>query len=152
MCHIRDIWLYIPAIFMGNGQSRYGLIREGLILPLLFDGEDVYFASTSRDKDDRDGTFLCVKSIHTQEKSCPKVYVSVMDAAESVRRDLIFTSWMENIICFLQRVAQNMDIWLPCKEQILHLDRMRRVPIIRFSVTGIIRMALFPALDMLIWK
>lgn len=36
--------------------------------------------------------FLCVKSIHTQEKSCPKVYVSVMDAAESVRRDLIFTS------------------------------------------------------------
>ena len=38
-----------------------------------------------------------------------------------------------------------MDIWLPCKEQILHLDRMRRVPIIRFSVTGIIRMALFPA-------
>mgnify|MGYP000018763296 FL=1 len=36
--------------------------------------------------------FLCAKSIHTQEKSCPKVYVSVMDAAESVRRDLIFTS------------------------------------------------------------
>ena len=36
--------------------------------------------------------FLCAKSIHTQGKSCPKVFVSAMAAAESVRRDHIFTS------------------------------------------------------------
>ena len=45
-----------------------------------------------------------------------------------------------------------MDIWLPCKEQIFHLDRMRRVPIIRFSATGIIQMVLLPVPDMQIWK
>ena len=53
---------------MGNGQSRYGLIREGIDPTLLFDGEDVYFASTSRDKDDRDGIFMCKINPYTGEK------------------------------------------------------------------------------------
>lgn len=75
----------------GKWSKPVWIDQGGIDPTLLFDGEDVYFASTSRDKDDRDGIFMC-KSIHTQEKSCPKVYVSVMDAAESVRRDLIFTS------------------------------------------------------------
>ena len=135
----------------GKWSKPVWIDQGGIDPTLLFDGEDVYFASTSRDKDDRDGIFMCKINPYTGEKLSESVCISHGCGGICPEGPHIY-KLNENIICFLQRVAQNMDIWLPCKEQILHLDRMRRVPIIRFSVTGIIRMALFPALDMLIWK
>lgn len=43
---------------------------------MLFDGEDVYFASTSRDKDDRDGIFMCKINPYTGEKLSESVCIS----------------------------------------------------------------------------
>ena len=50
--------------------------QGGIDPTLLFDGEDVYFASTSRDEDDRDGIFMCKINPYTGEKLSESVCIS----------------------------------------------------------------------------
>lgn len=60
----------------GKWSKPVWIDQGGIDPTLLFDGEDVYFASTSRDKDDRDGIFMCKINPYTGEKLSESVRIS----------------------------------------------------------------------------
>ena len=60
----------------GKWSKPVWIDQGGIDPTLLFDGEDVYFASTSRDKDDRDGIFMCKINPYTGEKLSESVCIS----------------------------------------------------------------------------
>ncbi len=60
----------------GEWSKPVWIDQGGIDPTLLFDGEDVYFASTSRDEDDRDGIFMCKINPYTGEKLSESVCIS----------------------------------------------------------------------------
>lgn len=66
--HTRDI--------CGEWSDPVWIDQGGIDPTLLFDGEDVYFASTSRDEAGRDGIFMCKINPYTGEKLSQSVCIS----------------------------------------------------------------------------
>ena len=60
----------------GEWSKPVWIDQGGIDPTLLFDGEDVYFASTSRDKEGRDGIFMCKIDPYTGEKLSESVCIS----------------------------------------------------------------------------
>ena len=56
----------------GEWSKPVWIDQGGIDPTLLFDGEDVYFASTSRDKEGRDGIFMCKIDFYRKTDIFPK--------------------------------------------------------------------------------
>ena len=76
----------------GEWSKPVWIDQGGIDPTLLFDGEDVYFASTSRDEDDRDGIFMCKINPYTGEKLSESVCISHGCGGKMCIRDRKYTA------------------------------------------------------------